>query len=478
MGLKRFLSFAVILGIIFSFSAIAQDTPVSKKADPLKVQAGIVTYPDPRTGPEIYIEFPFSVNRGQFEFLPDSTGALIAGIYADLLLKDTLGNPVDSASTYFLTRCRDSSEIAQKDIHLFNRLYLMLPPGVYNGELTVIDPVSKNEGLFYYDRIEIDSIRGDDLNISGIEFAHSIKIVDPQKSKGSRLVKNGREVIPNPMGIYSHNDSILYVYAEIYNIPYEEENRDSLILSYKVFTATDSLYTDYGQVRQLKPGSSSVVSNMLNIRGIEPGKYDLKLIALDPAENVADTSSARFVVFPPQSAMKMPPEIRYNISHPYDTASLETRRQLVRFLLAPQEMAMLNSLNDSGKIRYINQFLNDKDPDPDTPENEFMIDLYRRYIYANENFSSLPETNDGWQTDRGRILLQYGTWDERDEYTAPSYGKPWEKWTYHSIQGGVIFVFQDIDGYGNYRLVHSTASGEIYNASWEEVLKDNDPGLY
>ncbi len=59
-------------------------------------------------------------------------------------------------------------------------------------------------------------------------------------------------------------------------------------------------------------------------------------------------------------------------------------------------------------------------PRPDTVENEYKEEHYRRIAYANERFASgIP----GWKTDRGRIYITFGPADEVDEH--PSGG------TYH-----------------------------------------------
>lgn len=449
----------------------------SSNIQQIRIQAGISIYPDPRTAPQIYVEFPFALNRCDFKFMDeDSTGTgRVAGIYAELVLLDTLGNPVDSSSTYFLTRARDSVDALEKDIRLFNRLTMMVSPGIYSARLMILDAVSKVEGTFIYDRLEIVPSKRDKLALSTLELAHDIQIVDENLSSegASRLVKNGRKVIPNPMGIYSDNDSNLFIYAELYNLAFNSNVNDTFSLNYKVYDEDGSLFFDYGDIIQQKPGSSSVISNALNIADYNPGRYSLRLTARDFASGHLDSSLIGFIIFPKTG--ELPQVITQRILHPYDSAGLETKMHISRFLLTPIQSQMLGSLNDVGKERFIDQFFADKDPDPKTHENEYLDDVFRRYIFANDNYSTLPGINDGWNTDRGRILLQYGPWDTRVEESSPAYGKPWEKWTYYSIQGGVVFVFQDIGGYGDYELVHSTADGEIYNADWDRIIKENAP---
>jgi len=74
--------------------------------------------------------------------------------------------------------------------------------------------------------------------------------------------------------------------------------------------------------------------------------------------------------------------------------------------------------------------------------------------------------------------MQYGQWDERDEQTSPAYENPWERWYYRAIQGGVLFIFEDKTGYGDFRLVHSTANGEIFDSEWDQRVKDQNLQTY
>jgi len=447
--------------------------------DPINVQAGIVAFPDPRLSPDTYVEIPFAIHRNQMQFLADSanTGSLLGGAYADIMVYDTSGASVDSASTYFLTRAKDTTDARNNDIMIFNRLSILLPPGKYTARLTIMDAVSKNEGSFLFDKLILNPPEMDHLNFSSVEFAHLVEYADSAAEESDRLVKNGLRVIPNPMGVFSEGDTTLYIYAELYNLNYDPAKKDTFTVHYQILDNDGTTFQDYGENIRIIPGSTSVVCNVLDINGIKAGRYNLRIITKDLSNNAVDTAKAQFIVFTP--AGEIPGQyVTYRNVNPYDTAGTDTRFKMIRFLLAPQQMATYQTLNDTGKVQFINQYMADRDPDPSTPENEFTINLFNRYMFSNEYFSTLPGLNDGWQTDRGRVLLQYGTWDERDETLAPAYGKPWELWTYYSLQGGVVFVFQDVDGYGDYELVHSTANGEIYNSDWDRIVEDFTPSTY
>jgi GWxTD domain-containing protein len=475
--MKRFPTVYIVLAmaVIFYFGGISG--AIGKQVN---IQAGITLFPDPRIGPEVYVEFPFAIHRNQLAFLPgeDPEGGLLAGVYAQVLLIDTLGNAIDSSKTSFYTSARDTLDAQDEDVRLFNRLSMMIAPGIYSANLTVIDIVGKGEGSFLYDRIEVEPIVDDHLNLSNLELAYRIKIIEDSSIEyNTRLLKNSREVIPNPMAVFSEEDSAIYIYAELYNLQFDEGKNDSFSLHYQVFESDGMPYFDYGKTSQIKPGSSSVITNALDVSSFEPGKYDLSLIVDDFSSGMSDTTVKRFFIFPKAGQIQFATTVTRN-RHPYDTAGVQTKMNLVKFLMAPQQLAMLETLNDTGKVRFIDQFFRDKDPDPATGENEYLNDVINRYVYAVEEFSILPGGNDGWRSDRGRVLMQYALWDEREEALVPSLGSPWELWIYHSLQGGILFVFADISGYGDFRLVHSTARGEVFSNEWNTYLKNFDPKIF
>ncbi len=450
-------------------------------AEQIKIQAGISVFPDPRHAPSVYVEFPFSVHRNQFQFLngKNKEDYLTAGIYAEIILSDTLGRPVDSAMTRFFTQAKDSSAVLDKGIQIFNRLSMLVEPGVYSARLTVIDIVGKGEGAFLYDRLYIDPVIIDRLNLSSLELAYRITVAAAEPKTGtidSRLIKNNRKIIPNPMSLFSTDDSSLFIYAEIYNLSWSPDKSDSFQVDYRLLSPGGIDYLNYGRILQEIPGSTSVVTNVLDIKGFKPGRYDLQMIVKDLANNATDTAANRFIVIPKSGETNF--TVSEKRSHPYDTSSVQTKINLARYFMAPQQLAMLETLNDVGKGRFIDQFFSDKDPDPATDKNEFLDAVYSRYIYTNEHFYTAVGANDGWQTDRGRVLLQYGVWDDKDDAMVPSMGQPWELWSYHTLQGGVVFVFQDQDGYGDFRLVHSTAKGELFDETWNNFLKDYDVKVF
>lgn len=146
----------------------------------------------------------------------------------------------------------------------------------------------------------------------------------------------------------------------------------------------------------------------------------------------------------------------------------------VGYIITDEERAAFKRLNtDEEKQQFIEQFWLRRDPTPDTEENEFKEEHYRRIAYANERFASgIP----GWKTDRGRIYITFGPADEIESH--PSGGTyerpieegggttstyPFEKWRYRYIEG----IGSDI----NIEFVDPTMTGE-YRMTMDPTEKD------
>jgi len=143
-----------------------------------------------------------------------------------------------------------------------------------------------------------------------------------------------------------------------------------------------------------------------------------------------------------------------------------------KFIMQNWQISKYKELTEiEAKRKFLYELWKKLDSDPDTPENEFKTEYLARVKYSNEKFSSLGRK--GMKTDRGRVYILYGQPDQIDRYPNSTEKKPYEIWSYNSIEGGVYFVFGDITGFGNYELLHSTKRGEIQNDSWEDRLTVN-----
>ena len=140
----------------------------------------------------------------------------------------------------------------------------------------------------------------------------------------------------------------------------------------------------------------------------------------------------------------------------------------VLYIITQEEKEAFFELNtDEEREQFIEQFWLRRDPTPETVENEYKEEHYRRIAYANERFAS---GKPGWRTDRGRIYIAWGPPDEIESH--PSGGTyfremdegggqtstfPFERWRYRYLEGEnlgqeIILEFVDPTMSGEYRL--------------------------
>ena len=140
----------------------------------------------------------------------------------------------------------------------------------------------------------------------------------------------------------------------------------------------------------------------------------------------------------------------------------------VIYIISPEERhSFLHLATNEEREQFIEAFWQRRNPDPDSPENTFKEEHYRRIAYANEHFASgIP----GWKTDRGKIYIMWGPADEVDSHpTGGTWDRPsdqgggstttypWETWRYRHLDGeglgeNVELEFVDPTSTGEYHL--------------------------
>src|SRR6202162_951471 len=138
----------------------------------------------------------------------------------------------------------------------------------------------------------------------------------------------------------------------------------------------------------------------------------------------------------------------------------------VPYIITDEERsAFLQLQTNEEREQFIEAFWQRRDPTPDTVENEFKEEHYRRIAYANERFSSgIP----GWRTDRGRMYIMWGPADQVESHTQGEiYNRPmqegggqtttyaYEQWTYHYMEGigqNITIEFVDPTGTGEFHI--------------------------
>ncbi len=183
-----------------------------------------------------------------------------------------------------------------------------------------------------------------------------------------------------------------------------------------------------------------------------------------PASTPAPAQKKETVAKPMTEKQKKQQEakLRKELETPYK----KWMNEEVTYIITDEERKTFKRLaTDDERQQFIEQFWLRRDPTPDTEENEYREEHYRRIAYANDKFASgIP----GWKTDRGMIYIKYGPADEIESHpSGGSYERPFEEgggttstypfeqWRYRYIEGvgsNIIIEFVDPTMSGEYHM--------------------------
>ena len=138
-----------------------------------------------------------------------------------------------------------------------------------------------------------------------------------------------------------------------------------------------------------------------------------------------------------------------------------------RFIMTKHEIGIYKHLPDKeARNQFQADFWKKRDPSPETEENENLEEFEDRIVYANKWFSEHSKGR-GWDTERGRLLLQLGfpdrrEWGEAEDVVRSGPRKyignrltskpiPMEIWTYYNHH--MVLVFADLEEKGRLHLL-------------------------
>jgi GWxTD domain-containing protein len=114
----------------------------------------------------------------------------------------------------------------------------------------------------------------------------------------------------------------------------------------------------------------------------------------------------------------------------------------VQYIMTSEERKIFLELPDSDKDRFIDEFWERRNPNPDADGNAFKTEYEARVRRADELFRG--EGKPGYLTDRGRIYILFGPPMDRLTYPMDSEGFCREVWYYGAFP--VIFIDEHCQG--------------------------------
>ena len=337
---------------------------------------------------------------------------------------------------------------------------LLFKPGEFRFELIIKDLNNSTE-YKYEKELLIRDFYGGNYHISDIEFSH--QIINTENA--NRFVKNGYQITPNPTLLYNTNQPIMYYYLELYNLTGFDTD-SGIVLSTSILDQNNRNVKTLNPVNYDGTNESVVVVNNVYVGALFTGVYSLNVNLIIPEENDTIRQSKQFYVYRPADKVKIAEGNRsiQKKANPYAFMSeeeLDREFEYLKYTLEDDAKDRYEELNLNGKREFLNLFWTEKEE----ASPGFRKQLFERIDFANARYSIGGK--EGWKTQPGRVLIMYGIPDDIEKERSVATLRNYEIWTYQGLEGGALFAFVNISGYGELRLVHSTVIDEINDYDWQ-----------
>ncbi len=340
-----------------------------------------------------------------------------------------------------------------------------LQSGNYFIQLNAID-LNRTENSFIKYDFSVPKF-SNKTELSEIQTSVNISKIKIDEEKNSQFYKNSYIVTPNPTNLFGENLSNFYYYIEIYNL--QPSNVYKTITSIENFLGKTT--TSFETNKKFNSTNTLDIGN-IDISTLQRGTYFFNFILLIDSLEIASTKKKFFV---------------YNSKIEIDTTQLEKFQIVVdyqmfnekeidevfsqmRYITTSEQKKTYSNLTEiNSKKNFINNFWNNYEQNGSNLKKNY----FERIDYANKKFSfglksKFPKL--GYTTDRGKIYITYGNPDEMLIRSNMQFICPYQIWIYNSIQGGVMFYFVDEFDINSWKLVHSSAKGEVYDINWKNKI--------
>lgn len=349
-----------------------------------------------------------------------------------------------------------------------------LKDGKYTVEVEMKDIIDSLNVLSIQQETEIPGT-SPATKLSDIQLLSTIRSEVDGKSP---LHKSGLYLEPLPFGYYYPALHFFYMYVETYDA---DKMEGQPFIRYTIKSPTGDFPSPIVAYRKIKKESIAANVFQLDISTLISGPYLLEATLFDGNKTEVETKNVAFSRYNPEGDSIFLASGSTELNSSFVTRIPEDSIDYYLKALAPvvtsADVDIMNVLLDKGNTKAKQFFIHRYWAEQAGKYAPQAFEAYMKVArVVDENYRS--GFGYGFETDRGHIFLKYGKWDDiitvEDEPSAP----PYEIWFYSSFpathQNNVRFLFYNPSLTKNgFKLLHSTAIGEVKNEKWEiELYRD------
>ncbi|NOY57590.1 MAG: GWxTD domain-containing protein, partial [Calditrichaeota bacterium] len=430
-----FLSLAIIPGFL-----IADQLPV-KSSGELEFYFDTASFQSSLGN--VYQEFYYQIPLEQLGFHEDQ-GQMVDSLQISVHLINESGKTVYQDTKIIPVVADMNQEISGR--FLPDQFDLLCDPGTYQATLKIEELASHVQGKAWI-KFTAPDFSKKQFSLSSVQFASEAQ----RDSTQSKFTKNGIRLLPNPARVYGNSLPMLIFYYEIYQKTNSNTSRDTFLVEYKILNSHNDVVRSLPEKLKKSQGQTSVEIGAISTAGLPDSTYKLLVKVTDQKsgqELSSKNSFANIALTTLPKKLSLIARIIKNLT----PQELNLHIRQTKYIMTKTEYDLLKQMDETGKRNYMIQFWDSRDPDLNTPENEFWLNYRTRIQVANSRFTTGYEK--GWLTDRGRIMIKYGIPDEIERHPLSQDSKPFEVWSYYRNKG-LKFIFIDEEGFNQYRLIYT-----------------------
>ena len=129
--------------------------------------------------------------------------------------------------------------------------------------------------------------------------------------------------------------------------------------------------------------------------------------------------------------------------------NIEKSLRQMKYILTNKEQKKLKGIKGKELEDLFLKFWKERDPTPETNQNEIMEEYYARIRYVNDYYNM--SWKEGWETDMGMIFILFGSPDNVQSTNPNNLNTTiFQIWNYDRLNKQ--FIFKDQNGFGDFRL--------------------------
>lgn len=432
-----------------------------------------------------YYETYMSVIGNSLVFVKNASGKYQGAV--DITIQFLQNGEVKNAGKYSL----NSPEVADTSKGFPNFLdqqRYTLANGNYDVEISIADKNKPSEKPLVTKLKATINFPDNLLSVSGIQLLESYaKAVTP-----STLTKSGYDLIPYVSTYFPENIKKVKFYAELYNAKKVIGADQKMLISYFIegYEKANKL-SDFSAFSKQTTSDVNIVLGEFNIEALPTGNYNL-VIEVRDKDNKLQAEQKYFLQRTNRAVQVSLEDLKsLDISKTFvgNYKSVDTLIGYLRCLRPISSQTEVefaeNQLKDKNLLLMQQFFYNFWKLRSNDPEIAW-LEYYKEVMKVNREFGTYGLK--GYDTDRGRVFLQYGPPDQRTRSENEPSAYPYEIWEYYTLtdktqaltnpynkQSAKKFVFYNPDLVSNkYKLIHSNARGEVNNTAWNLLLHKRD----